>query len=632
MANAKVRSKKFIKNVVPDRVDLRDRLYQPAVTTAPKPRLNALESFKLRLAILNQGNTNTCTGFALATVVNFLLHRAGRASEAPVSPFMVYSMARRYDEFPGSTEDTGSSLRGAMKGWYKHGVCAEGLWSRAKMPPPAKSPEKDWWQDAAGRPLGAYYRVEPRSATDMHAALNDIGILYASAVCHSGWEEGSKLTARQRKGWVIPFQKPQPDDGGHAFAIVGYNEHGFLVQNSWGADWGDNGFATLTYEDWADNAMDCWVAQLGVVTEQHIEVAKSLSIRTGVKDGVVTVHLASNPQLRVREISPFIVDMENNGLLSESGEFRTNEGDLRALVTTHLNEARKRWKTESRPMDVAIYAHGGLTDEETAANTAARWIPALYEGQIFPIFLMWETDLWSTIKNRLEDLITGQPRPAGGFRDELSKWWNKRLEQTLAEPGSVIWGEMKQNAKAISANKESGVRKLYDICRSLKAFDPTRARFHLIGHSAGAIVHSFITDALVRQGWSFKTINFMAPAVTVETFNRFVLPHLGSGKVGRYNQFHLTDQMEQMDPTCRSVLGYGRSLLYLVSESFEHGVRTPILGMEKYFRDSRQIQRVIGRVSYWAAPTAETASNTHGGFDDDEKTMKTIIKQIKAAP
>ena len=36
-------------------------------------------------------------------------------------------MARRYDEWPGE-DYTGSSARGAMKGWHKHGVCAEAEW------------------------------------------------------------------------------------------------------------------------------------------------------------------------------------------------------------------------------------------------------------------------------------------------------------------------------------------------------------------------------------------------------------------------------------------------------------------------------------------------------------------------
>ena len=52
-----------------------------------------------------------------------------KMAQLPVSPFMLYSMARRYDEFPGDSQvDAGSSLRGAMKGWYKHGACADALW------------------------------------------------------------------------------------------------------------------------------------------------------------------------------------------------------------------------------------------------------------------------------------------------------------------------------------------------------------------------------------------------------------------------------------------------------------------------------------------------------------------------
>lgn len=31
--------------------------------------------------------------------------------------------------------------------------------------------------------------------------------------------------------------------GGHAVALVGYDEKGFIVRNSWGVKWGDKGFA-----------------------------------------------------------------------------------------------------------------------------------------------------------------------------------------------------------------------------------------------------------------------------------------------------------------------------------------------------------------------------------------------------
>ena len=205
---------------------------------------------KTNIPVLDQGQTNACTGFALASVVYQLQHSAKRKHmDCCVSPFMLYSMARRYDEFPGDPNvDTGSSLRGAMKGWYKHGACSDRLWATEKMPTAqvTKSAD-DWWLDAVQRPLGAYYRVDTRSVTDMHVALNEIGILYASAVCHSGWDDGSSKASQTKRGyWTIPRRKAGPGDGGHAFAIVGYNQDGFIVHNSWGTGWGTKGHAVLS--------------------------------------------------------------------------------------------------------------------------------------------------------------------------------------------------------------------------------------------------------------------------------------------------------------------------------------------------------------------------------------------------
>ncbi len=39
-------------------------------------------------------------------------------------------------------------------------------------------------------------------------------------------------------------------DGGHAMTVVGYNKDGFLIRNSWGRLWGDNGYCNYSYKDW----------------------------------------------------------------------------------------------------------------------------------------------------------------------------------------------------------------------------------------------------------------------------------------------------------------------------------------------------------------------------------------------
>lgn len=607
------------RTVVPDSLDLRDRPYQPAIAVHPATELLPA----LVLPVLNQQQTSACTGFALANVVNFL-QRCQAPTAPPASPYMLYSMARRYDEFPGATADTGSSLRGAMKGWYRHGVCREALWPGLAMPASASSAAADWWRDAATRPLGAYYRVDTRSITDMHVALNEVGILYASAVCHGGWDQGFGASSAVGHHWPIPFGEAAPDDGGHAFVIVGYTGEGFIIQNSWGEGWGRRGLALLSYADWSAHAMDCWVAQLGVVTAQHQEIAAAISLRSS--QGKIA--LAGDTVLRDREISPFIIDMENNGVLSGSGRFRTQPGDVADLFNVHLAEARRLWGLQDHePADIVLYAHGGLVGEDDAATTAATWIPALYEARIFPIFLMWETDFWSTVKNRLADLVTGQPRPTGGLGDQLKRFWNQRLEKLLAGPGTQMWGEMKQNADALSSTASSGGRLLYQAARASSAFDAERDRLHLIGHSAGSIVHSHVVDRLCQRGWVFDSLNLMAPAVTVDLFSRTVIPRLQDGGVRRMHQFHLSDPVERVDPTCKAILGYSRSLLYLVSESFEHGTRTPVLGMEKYFSGA---VAGLSNVQAWTAPGAESQSSTHGGFDDDPTTRASIIRLIKA--
>jgi len=117
----------------------------------------------------------------------------------------------------------------------------------------------------------------------------------------------------------------------------------------------------------------------------------------------------------------------------------------------------------------------------------------------------------------------------------------------------------------------------------------------------------------------------MAPAVRVDLFKKNVLPAVGT-RIKRYNQFHLADEIEQKDPTCKPLLTYSRSLLYLVSQSFEQGVTTPILGMQKYF-DS--LIPASGNINVFTAPGSDSQSTTHGGFDDDCVTINKVVSLIK---
>ena len=108
-------------DAVPDRIDIRDWFYQPRLTYLPDQVVNC----DLVPAILDQGSEGACTGYALAAVINYLLR--GRNVQRIASPRMLYELARRYDEWPGEAYE-GSSARGAMKGWVRHGVADVDTW------------------------------------------------------------------------------------------------------------------------------------------------------------------------------------------------------------------------------------------------------------------------------------------------------------------------------------------------------------------------------------------------------------------------------------------------------------------------------------------------------------------------
>ena len=65
--------------------------------------------------------------------------------------------------------------------------------------------------------------------------------------------------------------------------------------------------------------------------------------------------------------------------------------------------------------------------------------------------------------------------------------------------------------------------------RGVVVKDPAKVRLHLIGHSAGSIVHSYVVKALSKRGWTFESVNFMAPAVRVDVFEDCVAPALRRG-------------------------------------------------------------------------------------------------------
>ena len=305
--------------------------------------------------VLDQGQEGACTGFGLAAVTNYLLRRREiNPDTTNVSPRMFYELARRYDEWPGE-DYAGSSARGTMKGWHKHGVCADDLWDYEVGSPGRLTARRA--SEARRRPLGAYFRVNHRDLVAMHSALAAVEILYATATVHEGWQNVDA-------SGVIPLEGERL--GGHAFAIVAFDEAGFWIQNSWGDTWGSDGFALIQYADWLQNGTDVWVARLGVpiAIEDDLVAAATRSAAAGHFEGY------SNYELR-----PHVISLGNDGRLRTSGTFGNSLDDVHDIVRNDFPRVTEGWERRR----LLLYAHGGLVGESSALQRVADYRAQMLE-------------------------------------------------------------------------------------------------------------------------------------------------------------------------------------------------------------------------------------------------------------
>ncbi|MCD9030182.1 C1 family peptidase [Luteimonas sp. Y-2-2-4F] len=635
----------------PDTADFRDRMFEPTLVDVPL-QLPLAQHLRRRVPVLDQGEEGACTAFALVTVAHTLLRvRRPRPDATRLSPRMAYDMARRYDEWEGE-EYAGSSCRGAMKGWHRHGLCTETVWPWRAGPELEPYTERRA-RDALRHPLGAYFRVNHKDLVAMHAAFAEVGVLYASAAVHDGW------LAPPASGAIAWRQ--QPVSGYHAFAIVGYDARGFWIQNAWGTGWGRKGYGHVGYDEWLERGTDVWVARLAV----PVQVQRPAT--SAVFNSALARQSAGYAQADLR---PHIVSLGNNGRLRRSGRFGNGQDDIRNLIRQDLPRATRDWKRKR----IMLYAHGGLVPEQAAIQRIADYRENLLGQEIYPLAFVWKTDFWSTLGNVLRD--AARPR-SEGLLERTRDLLLDRLDDTV-EPlarvlgGKALWDEMKENALLATTavdrgadgtlQEAGGAAQVARLLHAWQQSDPS-VEIHLAAHSAGSVLLAPLVQLLTTPGQiaagpaagmlglggRIDSLHLWAPALTTELFLQTCGEALRAGHIGRASLFTLTDRAEQDDHCVRV---YNKSLLYLVAHAFEATARswidrsrrhgTPLAGMARFIEDatygSEDMRALIrdGLLDWIQAPTVDqpkgsphaSDASTHGAFDEDAATLCATVSRI----
>jgi hypothetical protein len=647
----------FTANAQPDPFDERDLDYRPRLEPLPA-ELDQRTGSGRRYVMRQAGSS--CTGHALAAVINTVLSRNGRGErgrpgKAPhVSPYMLYHLARRYDEFAGE-DDAGSSLRGALKGWFNHGVLPEDRWPSLDMAPVPDFDDGELLALARQWPLGAFYRVNPFRLDDMQSAITELHAICVSAAIHDGWLTPQVMRRNGRAMHLIARRVDSRQLGGHAFALVGYNEVGFLVQSSWGTDWGRGGFATLPYEDWLDSAYDAWVTRPGVPKTPFASGRTRTAAATGGD-------LVTAPAPDLKRLAVHVVNLGNQGLLSTTGKFVSTPTQIdRAFA--HMERWHDQWLSEdgaARERHVLLYAHGGLNAEDQGLRSAQRNVNWWLNNRIYPLFFAWQSGLAETFMDELADSV--RVRLPFGLGFDVMEAVDRSVELLARNSFTWIWNEMKENARAASrqiANQDDATwpptpvaQKAMEkmpgasltvlrLAEYVRQHQNERVLVHLVGHSAGAIFHAAMLQRLVEAQVPVASLALLAPALRVDDFEREVLPQVGpDGGVRHLAVFNLSDRRE-LDDTCaaRGVDIYHKSLLYLVSRALERRApgqsEVPLLGMARFLdrpsggttlRSEIEARGGVCVLSPEARPDdSRSDATSHGGFAGDPQTMTSVV-------
>lgn len=215
-----------------------------AVRAAPPSAVDLREPW---WTIGDQGATGSCVGWAAAdSVIRWHLVKANSISTTDLlSVRFLWMAAKETDQWPtpptSFIEIAGTSLKAALDVARRYGVVQDKLL-------PFKSGKlyggdpNTFFATAAQLKIAMYFNLGS-NFSQWRTWLASKGPILTRLDVDDTWDNADKT------GGNLDVYQPNTTRGGHAVALVGYTRDRFIVRNSWGTGWGDQGFgyASLPY-------------------------------------------------------------------------------------------------------------------------------------------------------------------------------------------------------------------------------------------------------------------------------------------------------------------------------------------------------------------------------------------------
>ena len=253
-------------------LDERDHIFAPT-----KPR--GMPSYYINPSLAeveNQLSIGSCTANAGCSSLEMMIRED---SSLNLSRLFVYYNAREpYDNL--KEVDSGAYVRDVYKSVNTQGVCSEKLWPYEVEQVNIK-PAQENYDDAKSNKVISYQSIHNDSdyiENIKTALLAGNGIIYATPLVSTFSQMGKTFVTQTYRGTL-----DGEVTGHHAMSIVGYSDEldGFIIQNSWGEYFGENGRWISKYEDFKRDSYDTWTC-----SEFVIETDIDTDIDTDIEDEI----------------------------------------------------------------------------------------------------------------------------------------------------------------------------------------------------------------------------------------------------------------------------------------------------------------------------------------------------------
>ncbi len=416
------------------------------------PKNNVLEeSIDLRegfTKIKDQGKIGACTVFSIASIYEYLLKKNSQ-KDVDLSESFVYYNVRHADG--KDTEDTGSSYYDVIRSIGEKGICTEILhpYSHAL----SDMPSAEAYLDGETRRITKALNVNVNEK-DIKYAIQEGYPVAVSLKIYASFNSTTGFVERPSEEEVM-----SADYGYHAMVIVGYTDETkhFVVRNSWGEHFGDEGYCYIPYSYISDpdlNRMAC------IITE--VDYSGNTGIVVGVGTGKKQIVQFNMNDARIKtQVIKNLLEEEQLELKKKKEEDSKLKLEYEKLMQA-LGRQPMRKKILDKYLDVLNNKIVALTKEKDNINESERaqelntfdsnsWKVRLFMmGGMAFLVLVWSIvasiyynyfDITDWLQNEWCYLILGLFGLVGFIL--VMYWWyiksqRRRLEMDLEEMSALL--------------------------------------------------------------------------------------------------------------------------------------------------------------------------------------------------